>query len=105
MNSSVKSLVPIVTAGLPLPGCSELEEEPLLALLPLLLSSPPQPAAAASTAAASRTISRRVNRVDIGSLLQLSNSGGRGRRLGGRHERVQLLGQREAARRHRALHE
>ena len=48
MNSSVKSLVPIVSGGLPLPGCSELEEEPPLALL--LLSSPPQPAAASTAA-------------------------------------------------------
>jgi hypothetical protein len=36
MNSSVKSFVPIVTAGLPLPGCAE-------ALLVLVVDEPPPP--------------------------------------------------------------
>src|SRR3954464_8626863 len=104
MNSSVKSLVPIVTAGLPLPGWSELDEElpppPLLELL----SSPPQPTAAASTPAASRRISRGMRRVDMG-LSSVVELGGRGWRVGGRLAGLELLGQRQAARCPRALHE
>src|SRR4051794_5654639 len=97
----------MVTAGFPLPGWSVLAEEPPPPPPPLLSlsSSLPQPTAAASMPVASSAISRRVNRVDMGGPSSVFELGGRGRRVGGRHDGLELLGQHEAARRDRALNE
>src|SRR3954453_18466606 len=110
MNSSVKSLVPIVTAGLPLPGWSELAvlEPPPPPPPPPLSSSEPQPAVTATSAVTSNSASRRMRGVFIGrSLLRGgSRSDGRRRRdVGGRHDGLELLRQRQAAWGHGPLHE
>src|SRR3954466_13681106 len=110
MNSSVKSLVPIVTAGLPLPGWSELAvlEPPPPPPPPPLSSSEPQPAVTATSAVTSNSASRRMREVFIGRSLLRGGSrsdGRRGRGVGGRGDGLELLRKRQAAWGHGPLHE
>src|SRR5690242_11802944 len=94
MNSSVKSLVPMVTVGLPLPGCDDDDELPELLLLPLLLLLLLLPHAASSAAVASSATAPPIRGLDTSRcsfvLGRYLDAFGRG------NDAVDLLGERDA---------